>query len=81
MSIPPEGTKIGRVIVSDVKEDGRYSRPFFFRVTTLDLDGDPRLVEFRRHYDVAQAHAARALTITQLKSLRRDAKKRKRAKP
>lgn len=67
-------TKVGRAIVGPVLEDTTKSRPHYFKVTTLDLNGDPRLVEFRRYYQRADAVTNRKATITQLKSARKAAR-------
>jgi len=73
-----EGTKVGRVVVGPVLEDTTKTRPHYFKVTTMDLNGDPRLVEFRRSYHKLEAVTARTATISQLKSAR---KARRKAKP
>lgn len=68
--------KIGRVVVGPVLEDSTRTRPHFFKVVTLDLQGDPRLVEFRRSYQRAEAVTNRKATITQLKSAAKARRKR-----
>ena len=75
-----KGDRIGRVIIGEIKEDQRYSRPFYYKIVTLDLNDEARLVEYRRHYNSHEALIARGMTISQLKSLDTAARKRKRAK-
>lgn len=70
-------TKIGRVIVGPVLEDATKTRPHYFKVMTLDLADDLRIVEYRRFYQKAEAVWTRKATITQLKSMRKTRRKAK----
>ena len=76
--MPIPGTKVGRVVVGPVSEDHTKPRPHYFRVATLDLDGDLRLVEYQRYHVKADAEAVRKATISRLKSAAKQARERKR---